>query len=477
MKGLNRYRRHIPLVSLLLAVAVLWIAWYVSYPYFLRWLEGYSFFCTLPDFTKIHYDLPADLPMYAGSFLLQFYAWPAAGAFIQTVIAVLTVACIWVCIRTLFADPEGVMWISFLPLPVFVYYQLSDLTLSRALTWLLISCGAMLLVSLLTIRKKQFLNVPKLMRNLLFSTIVSFVLVSASAVLLARGNDMTRGYETVARLEYLGEHQRWEEILETVSRQESIDNEYKRKYVLLALMNTGQLTDYAFSYGLSGSDDFLFQNVQEPFCLGFNVLFYNSLGMYNPAIYNTYQEAVQSTPGMSFDTVRFLAETYLELGDYALAKKYLDVLSHSTCHGKWVKDRLPLLESLECKEPVYPRSGPLFTLESFLPDISSMTDRYPHDSRFADLLLCGVLAEKDGAAFYKIFQVISKTQYPDGRNIPHLYQEALLLAASQNPELLNHYRIDDDVWKRFADFTEMMQKGKANQAKRKYSGSYWAYVY
>lgn len=466
-----------PLVSLLLAVAVLWIAWYVSYPYFLRWLEGYSFFCTLPDFTKVHYDLPSDLPMYAGAFLLQFYAWPVAGALIQAVIAVLVVTCIWICVRRLFADPEDMIWISFLPLPVFVYYQLSDLTLSRALTWLMISCAVMIMVIVLTVRKKRILNIPKQMRSLLFSMIVSFVLVSASAVLLVRGNDMTRGYETVAHLEYLGEHQQWEEILETVPRQESVNNEYKRKYVLLALLNTGQLTDYAFSYGLSDSDDFIFQNIQEPFCLGFNVLFYNSLGMYNPAIYNTYQEAVQSTPGMSFDTVRYLAEKYLELGDHALARKYLDVLSHSTCHGRWVEERLPLLESIEGKVPDYPQSGPLFPLESFLPDISSMSDRYPHDRRFADLLLCGVLAEKDGATFYNIFQVISRTQYPDGRNIPRLYQEALLLVASQNPQVLDRYMIDDDVWKRFADFTEMMQKGKTGQAKRKYSDSYWAYVY
>lgn len=469
--------KYVPAISLVCAVAALWVSWLVSYPYFLRWLEGYSFFCTLPDFTTIHYDLPADLPMYVGSFLLQFYSWPAAGALIQAVIAVLFVICISGCIRRIFEDYESLMWVSFLPLPVFIYYQLSDLTLARALTWLMIAFAALLAVILLTLRKKRFIKLPGFMSSRLVSLLISLVLVFTSAGLLIKGNDLTRGYEEVARLEYFGEHEEWGRILETVSQHDAVNNEYQRKYVLLALLNEGKLTDYAFSYGLSDSDDFLFHNIQEPFCLGFNVLFYNSLGMYNPAIYNTYQEAVQSTPGMSFDTVRYLADVYLELGDHALASKYLDLLNHSTCHRRWVKERLPILDSLKGKEASYPQSGPLFSLESFLPDISSMSDRYPYDRRYADLLLCGVLAEKDGSTFYNIFKVISRTQYPDGQHIPRLYQEALLLVASQNPEVLNRYKIDDEVWKRFADFTELMQKGKTSQAKRKYAGSYWAYVY
>lgn len=477
MKALNTYRRYIPLLSLLVSVIVLCVSWFVSYPYFLRWLEGYSFFTTLPDFVEIHYDLPGDLLKYAGAFLLQFYSSPFFGALIQALTAVLFVSCIWGCIKRLSADPESLMWVAFLPLPVFVYYQLSDLILARALTWLAISFAAMLVVIFLTIRKKQFLRLPKFINNTAISLVLSLILLTSASALLVRGNDNTKGYENVAYLEYLGKHQKWDRILQKVSRQESISNEYMRKYVLLALVNTGQLPEYAFSYGLSSSEDFIFSDIQEPFCLGFNVLFYNSLGMYNPAIYNTYQKSVQSTPGMSFDAMRYLADTYLGLGDYVMAKKYIDILSHSTCHGKWVEARLPKLEQLKGKEPVYPLGGPLFWMESFLPDISSMYDRYPMDGRFADLLLCGVLAEKDGKAFYNIFQVVSRYLYPDGGGIPELYQEALLLAASQNPEILNHYKIDDSVWKRFADFTAMMQKGQTAQAKRKYSESYWAYIY
>ena len=477
MKVMNKYIRYIPSVSLILSVIVLCISWHISYPYFLRWLEGYSFFTTLPDFTSIHYDLPADLIRYAGAFLLQFYRMPLLGAMIQAVLAVMSVCCIWGCVRRVFAEPESLMWVAYLPLPLFVHYQMSDLTLYRALMWLLCSFIVMAAVMLLTIRKKQALRVPKALANPAVSAILSLVILTSSATILIRGNDLTRGYEEVSHLEYLGENQQWEEILHVVSPEDAVGNEYQRRYALLALLGTGRLSEEAFRYGLSGSSDFLFDNVQEPFCLGFNTIFYKALGMYNPAIYSTYQRAVQSTPGVSFSTIRFLADSYLATEDYELAKKYIEILSHSTCHRRWVKARLPELERLKGKEPAYPQGGPLFYLESFLPDISSMYDRSPSDSRFSDLLLCGFIADKDGMTFYRIFEVVSRSLYPEGMDIPRLYQEALLLIASKYPEILNHYRIDESVWKQFADFTKMMQEGKTTSAKRKYSGTYWAYIY
>ena len=198
MKTLNTFRRYIPLLSLLISVIVLCVSWLVSYPYFLRWLEGYSFFSTLPDFVEIHYDLPGDMMKYIGAFLLQFYSVPFSGALIQALIAVLFVSCLWVCVKRLFAGSESLMWLAFIPLPVFVHYQLSDLTLSRALTWLTVAFIVMLLVIMLTVRKKHFLHLPSFLKNAVISSVMSLILLASAATLLVKGNDNTRGYESVA---------------------------------------------------------------------------------------------------------------------------------------------------------------------------------------------------------------------------------------------------------------------------------------
>ena len=465
------------LLLLSLTYVALWVVWYFAYPYFLIWLEGFSFFTTLPDFTAIHFHLPEDTFRYVGSFLLQFYAFPAAGAAIQALLPVLFILSIMAIIKRLVENSEGLVWIAYAFLPLYLYYQMSDMTLVRSITILAVTAAAALLIWLVTIFVKPALRMPAFLRNRYVSMVLLLVSIGASACVMTTYGSVGRHYEKVAHMYHLAQNQEWEKILEEISVQESVQNEYMRKYALLALAQTGQLTDYAFRYGLSSSDDFLFYDVQESFCLSFNVLFYRSLGMNNPAVYHSYQQALQSVPGLSFDVMRNLTDIYLEQKEYELAKKYMDILKHTTCHGKWVKERLPKLEAIRDAEPEYRMEGDKFIMEAFLPDISSMYDRYPKDARYADYLLCAVLANKDASTFFKIFNVVAPRIYAGGQGIPRMYQEALLLIASKEPTVLKVYKIDEDVWKRFTDFTELMSTGKTAQAKRKYADSYWAYVY
>ena len=455
----------------------LWAIWYFAYPYFLIWMEGFSCFSTVPDFTTIHFDLPKGIFRYMGAFLLQFYAHPAIGAAIQALLAVLFVLCLSSIIRRLFKESDGLLWISFATLPAYVYCQMGDLTLARSLAILSAAAAVSLIVWLSTLKEKPIEKVPEIFRN----RYVGLVLLTASAVttffVLTATKSLEREYEDIARLEYLAENGEWHEILETVSSQDAVRNEYKRKYVLLALVQVGKLPDYAFRYGLSSAADFMFYTLQEPFGLAFNVLFYRSLGMNNPAVYHLYQQAIRSFPGLSFDVLRNLTDIYLEQKDYDIARKYIDVLSHSTCHGKWIKERLPILESIKDEEPVSRITGEPFVLESFLTDLSYMVDKYPTDHRFADYLLCGVLAEKDGNTFYNVFNIIADSLYPDGEQIPVLYQEAIMLISNKKPEVLHKYKIDEKVRQRFNDFTDLMHNGKTEQAKRQYAGTYWSYVY
>lgn len=455
----------------------LWAMWYFACPYFLMWLEGSSYFSTAPDFTAIYFNLPEDVFRYIGAFLLQFYAQPAIGAAIQALLSVLFVLCVSSVIRRLFKESDGLLWIAFAVLPVYVYCQMSDPTLTWSLSMLFAAVAVSLISLVSTFTGKPFKKAPEIIRNRYVCLAMLIVSAVTTFFVITESRSMGREYEDVARLEYMAENGEWNKILESVSSQDALKDEYKRRYLFLALAQVGKLPDYAFRYGLSSSKDFMFYTSQEPLCLAFNVLFYRSLGMNDPAVYHLYQHAIHSFPGLSFDLLRNLTDIYLEQKDYDLAKKYIDVLSHSTCHGKWIKERLPILESIKDEEPVSPVTGEPFVLEAFLTDFSYMVDRYPTDHRFADYLLCGVLAERDGRTFYSIFNIIADSLYPGGEQIPVHYQEALLLIADKDPEILQKYEIDEEVLKRFNDFTDLRRNGKAAQAKRKYAGTYWAYVY
>ena len=136
-----------------------------------------------------------------------------------------------------------------------------------------------------------------------------------------------------------------------------------------------------------------------------------------------------------------------------------------------------MLESIKDVVPDYSFKDDRFMLESFFLDMSEMADRYKADRKYADYLLCGLLADKDGNRFYQLFQVIAKTLYPDGMGIPELYQEALLLVAAQNEDVLKTYPVEKKVWDRFVGFNKLVGEGKAAEAESRYADTYWTYVY
>lgn len=464
------------LVSAVLFV-IFWSVWFFCYRHYLIWLEGYSFFSTLPDFLPQYLGAKEGIPGYIGAFLHQFYAMPALGAAIQAFLTIWPSACAGIILLKLFRNPKGLLWIVVLPLAYVTYRQYWDLHLYYTVIANIVSTLLMLVAVVVTKFRKPQWNVPEWLSN----RFVNYVLTLAGTVLsvyfLTGLHSSNKVHEEYAKLEYLGENHRWKDILETVSPNEAKTNELKRAYVLLALSESGLLADYAFRYGLDGQDDFVFSDKIDPLYLNYNALFYQCLDMHNAVIYQAYQQGVQSVTGVSFSTVRRLADTYIELKDYALAKKYIDILSHSTCHGKWVKERLARLESIKHETPLYEYDEYKATISHFAHTISSMVDRNRNNRKYADLLLCSLLAEEEGEQFKQIFRYIAQTQYPSSTPIPRLYEEALILIAMVDPNAIAGYQISEDTRKRFEDYVGLMNAGRGTQALRKHADTYWAYSY
>jgi uncharacterized integral membrane protein len=460
-----------------LAFIIFWAVWFFAYRYFLIWLEGYSFFSTLPDFSNLYKAIPEGLPGYIGAFLHQFYKWPAAGAAIQALMTVWPVICTGVIVNRLFENPGRLLWIAFLPLPYFVFRQFWDLHMYFAVIYNAAFTGIMLIVLIFTLIRKVTIKVPKWVGSLPVNILIMLSAIGTSLYFLLVQDERNHEQNDHARLEYLGENGRWMEILERVTPADAHNDDIKRHYALLALAQTGHLTDYAFLYGLDGSDSFLFYDNINPLCLDFNAIFYQSMAMPNAVIHQSYQLGVQSVAGVGFSSIRRLADTYIDLKDYALAKKYVDILAHSTCHRAWVKDRLPKLEAIKNASPAYANDEFNAMIAEFPHTISSMVDRNRKDRRYADLLMCALLADEEGDKFLNIFRYIAEVQYPDGKNLPRLYEEALILISMVDPSALQGIHISNDTQQRFADYVALMNAGKRSQALRKYKDTYWAYLY
>ena len=160
-----------------------------------------------------------------------------------------------------------------------------------------------------------------------------------------------------------------------------------------------------------------------------------------------------------------------------MARKYIDILSHSTCHGKWLKSRMKHLEAIKDVEPTYASENYQATIANFTHTVSSLVDRNREDHKYADMFLCSLLADEEGDKFLNMIRYVASVQYPDGRNLPRLYEEALILITMVDPQAISGFVISDDTVQRFSDYVNMMNAGRGTQALRKHADTYWAYSY
>lgn len=461
-----------------LALFVLfWAVWFFFCRYYLIWLEGYSYFSTLPDYTSLFKSIPYGLSCYVGSFLHQFYIYPAAGAAIQALFSVLPFVCAAVVITRLFKEPNRLVWLALIPVVYLSGRQFWDLNLVTSLRFVFWSAVVMIAVFGATLIKRPQISLPRFLCHRAVNLVLSLALVALSVYNIVGLDPAARNHEERARLEYLGDRQKWDEILETVTPQEARNDEFKKRYALLALIEKGCLVDYAFRYGLSSSEDFFFNETIEPMSLNFNAMFYQRIGIQNASIHQAYQLGVQSVSGMGFASLRRLADLYLSLKDYKMASKYIDILSHSTCHGKWVENRMKHLEAIKDAEPAYAPELYQATIANFTHTISSLVDRNREDHKYADMFLCSLLADEEGDKFLNMIRYVASVQYPDGRNLPRLYEEALILITMVDPQAVAGFVISDDTVQRFTDYVNMMNAGRGTQALRKHADTYWAYSY
>ena len=456
---------------------VLWCLWYFCYYHTILWCEGYSYFSTLPDVLSLAAILPDDILKYAGAVLLQFYYYPAIGAALQALFAVVIMLCGMVVVIRLFDNQSRLLWLAAIPVPFFVDGQYWDYNLTRSLTWVGVAVVVAVVAFVLSIWKRRFIHLTSFIANLFVEVVAVITIVGYSIYNLGYKDEVCYQYDYVWEMEHLAETRQWDALLEIATPEKAQVNEYARHYALLALLETGKLAERILLYGATEPDDFWFKGREEPMCRNYNAMMFRSLQMPNEVIHNTFQQQVQSDFGVNFKVLRRLVETNLEMKNYALAKKYMDILSHSTVMKWWVEERKPQLEAIKNVKPEFEAKGKQFFSYDVKVFTSAMYNRYPDNHKYADMILCGLLLVKSVDDFCSAFNVIANTQYAHGEHIPRYYQEALLVKAANNPELLQNYSFDSDVQKEFREVMTWVKNNDKARIRSVYPNTFWAYYF
>lgn len=235
------------------------------------------------------------------------------------------------------------------------YYRLVEI-----LSYMLIIIALVVLL-LATLRLQINISKAKIVAPL-----AACAVVGLAAFMIPKAYD-ERKYDLV-EYDWLVRQQRWNDII-AKSEQKQPDLPMSVCATNLALGMTGQLGDRCFDFFQNGGEGLL-----QPFERNFSTTLLSGDVYFLIGLVNTSQryafEAMEAIPNYnkSARAVKRLAETNLINGQYAVARKYLNMLQKTIFYRKWAERRIKMIDNpkLIDKHKVYGYLRKVRLTEDFL---------------------------------------------------------------------------------------------------------------
>ncbi|ADV42631.1 DUF6057 family protein [Bacteroides helcogenes] len=465
--------KKILLFHLLLACPVVFVVWYVVFPNTIWFMEGNAFFSTAPDFTALQLSLPADWMKYAGVYLLQFFYFRMGGALIQTLfvaIVLLSSDCVLACLLR----NKRLLWLSFIPVVWFISGQFADMTLVRSIGWCTVLVTLAVLVWLFTLKRGKW-NPSE--RGFLCSPFFSYLvpcLLLAGGIFYQVTDKEQKEAEEIFRIDHWADDKNWNAILQEVTPEVARQSQLKLRWALLALSETGRLAEKVFAYGVSDPSCFYYERQDQQFYHCFNMQFYDALGLDNEVIHHAFQAGIEAPNGMNFRSMRRIMAANRRLGNDRILAKYTSVISRSSCYNRWKE---PISEPTADRADGDQNICSFFIgARPFLSDMARLMDCHLDSRKVRDYLLCGLLISKDIEKFYQVFGMIYQ---PSQGQLPRYYEEALVVAATKYPDVLQYYAVSREKVTEFKAFQTLLNGSMADKRmlEVKYRDSFWFWLY
>jgi len=182
--------------------------------------------------------------------------------------------------------------------------------------------------------------------------------------------------------------------------------------------------------------------------------------------------------------LRKLAEIAIIQEDYAVAQKYLRMLSKTRFHKAWAKDISDHLKNGEIPGQLMlyrlsaPHTDAFFHQNNWMESLALVVKLNEENKTALDYLLCSHLLGKNVNSFVGLYEKYYMPRYADKMPVPDVYQEALL-SSVQSPdeyyEVCRKYNISDSIannWMQFSLALTDHDQTRLNQFKE----TYWYYL-
>ncbi|MBQ0087395.1 MAG: hypothetical protein KBS72_06915 [Bacteroidales bacterium] len=315
----------------------------------------------------------------------------------------------------------------------------------------------------------------------ILASVCLIAVISIWVSTVRKAADFTK--EEMMAYDYMSRCQQWDDIVGK-ARTKHPDRPLSVSCLNLALSQTGELPEEMFSFYQNGTTG-LFPTLSRVFTTPLSTaeIFWH-LGLINAAQHFTF-EAQEAIPDFqkSGRCYRRLAETNLVNGDYAVAGKYLNSLSHTLFYRNWALGTAKLLgdEAAISAHPLYGKLRNLrnngkdnwfkdTAVDSVLLDIAA---KHPDYEPVREYILAWYLLDCNLDAFVKHFG--NNLQSPAAKS----YQEAYLMYMLDHQLPIENAPsfVERATTERFQRFIKDVQKGQAKAfITRTYGDTYWYYV-
>ena len=282
--------------------------------------------------------------------------------------------------------------------------------------------------------------------------------------------------------DYLVRTHQWEKILQKAEKQRP-DLPMSISATNLALGMTGQLGDRAFSYPQHGVEGLL-----PPFQREFSSQLITSEVYYQLGLVNTAErfafEAMEALPdyNKSGRVMKRLAQVEIINGEYAVARRYLEVLKKTLFYGQWAQRTEALLGDDQAvnQHPDYGRlrryrltNDFLFSEQEVDKMFGQLYQKDPQNQLAMQYLLLYPLLERNMQKFMQYVGIVEQQQ----QYMPTMVQEGIAFAYLQSHQQLPKNALSPMVMQRFSDFAHAYTSGRGDASQLEpFRNTVWYYL-
>lgn len=452
----------VPLLVLLISLALVWV--YASIRkdvvrYTVGWMEltlAYFFFA------------PANLLLALWIFIYECltrkgHTWKIVAAVAVAWASLLPL----VAMRTCYVLPMREAFLS-------KYLSHPEYPIPASLGWILF---AYLLVALLAylFRDRLFIQKKKWRLSLIYLCLLCVM----GYALFYRKNLMEQAY----RYDYYARQGKWQEIVDH-ARAHPVRDADALIYLNLALSHTGRFTTELMRSRQIGVDGFIPHDPKSRLGLIEACEVAWQVGQVNAAQRFAFVGVLSAQRCVQSRLMKRLVETFLVLGEYRAAEKYIKVLESNPNYRGWAEAQRPLLKAEVCdsvdwvkaKRAVLPLTDNSYDLTSMFPNaLAFLIDDHADNRPAFEYGMGYLLLYKDLMTFMHYMELMRER----GEAFPLLYQEAICLffsTVAKDPERFRSFPVSETVLNRFTRFAQMAGSMPPAVLKEQFGDTYYYYA-